>query len=134
MGKTGLESLWRPRGASAHNANESTSKGAQSQHGRRARRTSMTGSKVAVLSRAPSSEAPEIQDEPAPEPELQERPERPQRPAIPEIQDEPAPEPELDTPGHPDPDVPEPDVPEPEIPEPDVPEPAKPPPEPPWMS
>lgn len=117
VGKSGLESLWRPRGASAQNTNLSTNLSGQSAQGRRARRASMSGKVPAVVAAAVPDTAipePEISDEPAAEPE---------------IQDEPTPEPEMDDSGHPDPDVPEPEIPEPEIPEPEIPEPAKPVPE-----
>lgn len=120
VGKSGLESLWRPRGASAQNTNLSTSKSESPPYGqgRRARRSSMSGKVTAIATTAVPDTGvpePEIQDQPAPEPE---------------IQDQPAPEPELDDSGHPDPDVPEPEIPVPEIPEPEIPEPAKPVPEP----
>jgi hypothetical protein len=115
VGKSGIESLWRLRGASVLNTNQSASPGEHAHHPRRARRSSMVGTRVLTVA------GHEAQDGGSQEPESAETPESP------EIHDEPGPAPELDDSGNPEPDVPEPEIPEPEIPEPEIPEPAKPP-------
>lgn len=140
VGKTGLESLWRPRGASAQNTNQSTDTAKQSQ-GRRARRSSVNGAVNGA--RVVAIPEPEIRGSAqhqvaGPRAEAQDsvRPEV-EKPEIeepethgPEVGDE-EPTPEIEDSGIPEPDIPEPNVPQPDIPEPEVPEPRGPQPEPP---
>lgn len=115
VGKSGLESLWRPRGASAQNTNLSASKAGQS-HARRARRPSTPGTVVyEAQAYERGGNVPEVKDRETHKPEI----------------GDVEPTPEIDDTGNPEPDIPEPDVPEPEVPEREVPEPKTPQPAPP---
>jgi segregation and condensation protein B len=128
VGKSGLESLWRPRGASDQNTNQSTSKAGP--HTRRARRPSPDAKVVSE----PEAHEPALCQLERPGPDVHGPGDRPEvdRPDGdgPEVLDTRIPEPEIgdltpapeiDDSGNPEPDVPEPEVPLPEIPEPELP-------------